>query len=110
MREYLCDCEECLCLNFFSCVKNTSKLMENKNNDTSDSESCLRDEENGPTNAFEFATIPWFVAVMSCIISEPICFIKIVQKNVTKENLRDDCGHETFPGGCYLKENLFAEG
>ena len=32
--------------------------MENKNNDTSDSESCLRDEENGPTNTFEFATIP----------------------------------------------------
>ena len=58
MREYLCDCEECLSLNFFSCVKNTSRLMENKNNDTSDSESCLRDEENGPTNTFEFATIP----------------------------------------------------
>ena len=29
IREYLCDCEECLCVNFVSCIKNTSKLIEN---------------------------------------------------------------------------------
>ena len=33
MREYLCDCEECLSLNFVSSVKNTSKFIENKNDD-----------------------------------------------------------------------------
>ena len=41
MQECLCDCEECLCLNLLSSVKNTSKLIENKNNDTNDSEHCL---------------------------------------------------------------------
>ena len=28
MLEYLSDCKECLCLNFLSCVKNTSKFIE----------------------------------------------------------------------------------
>ena len=40
MWEYLCDCEESLRLNFLSCVKNSSKLIENKNNDTDHSEDC----------------------------------------------------------------------
>ena len=44
MRKYLCDCEECLCLNFLSCVKNTSKIIENKNNDTDNLEDCLLGE------------------------------------------------------------------
>ena len=34
MQEYLCDCEECLCLKFLSCIKNTSKFIKNKNNGT----------------------------------------------------------------------------
>ena len=40
------------CLNFLSCVKNTSKFIENKNS-TSDSEDCIPDEENDPTKMFE---------------------------------------------------------
>ena len=36
--------------------------------------------------------------------SEPIYFIKIVEKNVAKENLRDRFGHDIFPEECYLKE------
>ena len=81
IREYLCDCEECLYLNFLSYVKNTSKFIRNNNNDTDDSEDCLLDEENDPTKIFEFVTIPSFVAVISCNTSEPICFIKIVEEN-----------------------------
>ena len=104
MREYLCDCEECLCLNFLSCVKNTSKIIENKNNDTDDLEDCLLVEENYPIKVYETYS---FVAVISCNSSEPIYFIKIVEQNVAKENLRDQFEQETFPGECYLKGFYF---
>ena len=53
---------------------------------------------------FEFVTIPSFVAVIPCNTSEPIYFIKKVQKNVVKENLRERFGHEIFSGEGYLKE------
>ena len=89
MREYLCDFEECLCLNFLSCIKNTSKFIKNKNNDTDNSEDCLLNEVDDPAKIFKFVTIPSSVAVTSCNTSEPIYFIKIVVKNVAKENLRD---------------------
>ena len=92
MREYLWECEQSLCLNFLSCVKNTSKFIENKNNDIDDSEDCLLDEEYDPTKTYEFVTIPSLVAAISCNTSEPIFFIKIVEKNVAKESLRDGFG------------------
>ena len=79
MREYLCYFEECLRLNFLSCVNITSNLIENKNND---SEDCLLDEENDPAKIFEFVTIPSLLSVISYNTSEPIYFIKIVEKNV----------------------------
>ena len=41
--------------------------------------------------------------MVSCNTSESIYFIKIVEENVAKENLRDRFGHEIFPGECYLK-------
>ena len=78
MREYLCNCEECLCLNFLSCVKNTSKFKENKTKDTNDSENCMLDEENNFTKVFESVTITLFVAVISCNTSEPIYFILFI--------------------------------
>ena len=34
-------------------------------------------------------------------------FIKKVEKNVAKENLRDRFGSEIFPRECYLKEFYF---
>ena len=42
--------------------------------------------------------------------SEPIYFIKIVEKNVAKENLRDRFGHDIFPEECYLKEFYLQNG
>ena len=76
MREYLWECEQSLCLNFLSCVKNTSKFIENKNNDIDDSEDCLLDEEYDPTKIYEFVTIPSLVAAISCNTSEPIFLLK----------------------------------
>ena len=43
------------------------------------------------------------MAVISCNTSETIYFIKIVEKYVAKENLRDRFGHEIFPDECCLK-------
>ena len=103
MRQYSCDYGKCLCLNFLSCVKNTLKFIQNKKNDTNDSADCLQDKENDPIKIFEFVTIPSFVAVITCNTAEAIYFVKIVDKNVVKENLRDRFEREIFPRECYLK-------
>ena len=105
MWEYLFDCEECLCLNFLSFVTNTAKLIEYKNNDNDDSKDCWLDEEKYLTKIFEFVTIPSFVALIPCNTSDPVHFIKIVDKNEAKENLREWFGHEIFPE----ESILFAE-
>ena len=89
MKEYSYDCEDCLYLSFLSYVKNTSKFVEYKKNDTNDSENGLLDKKNDSGRIFEFVTIASFVAVISCNTSEPIYFVKIVEKNLVKENLRD---------------------
>ena len=94
--------QEYLCLNFLYCVKNTLKFIENNNSDTDDSEDGLLDEENDPTKIFEYVTIPLFVAAISCNNSKPIYFIKIVEKNMAKENLRDRFGHGIFLEECFL--------
>ena len=47
------------------------------------------------------------MAVTSCNNPEPIYFIKIIQKNLAKENLRDQFGHEIFPGEWYVKGFYF---
>ena len=82
MQEFLCDCEDCFCLNFLSCVNNISKFIENKNNDNDDSEDCLLDEKNNPSKIFEFVTILSIVAVISCNSSDPIYFIRIVARKM----------------------------
>ena len=98
MREYSCDCEECLCLTFLSCVKNKWNIIENKSNDTDNSEGCLLHKENDPIKIFEFVTIALFAAVISCNTSEPIYFVKIVENNVAREILRDRFGSEILKG------------
>ena len=85
-----------MCFNFPSFVKNRSKFIDHKNNDTDDSEGCLLDEKNNATKIFEFSTITSLVAVIPCSTSEPISFIKVVQKNVAKENLEADLDTKYF--------------
>ena len=70
MREYFFDCDECLCLNFLSCVKNTSNSM------ALESEDCLLDEENDPTKIFGFGTISSFVTLISCTTENLIILLK----------------------------------
>ena len=82
IQEFLCDCEDCFCLSFLSCVNNISKFIENKNNDNDDSEDCLLDEKNNPSKIFEFVTILSIVAVISCNSPDPIYFIRIVARKM----------------------------
>ena len=96
-----------MCFNFSSFVKNRSKFIDHKNNDTDDSEGCLLDEKNNATKIFEFATIPSLVAV-TCSTSEPISFMKVVQKNVAKENLETDLDKKYFLENV-IKGTLIAE-
>ena len=56
-----------------------------------------------PIKVFEFLTISSFVTVASCNTSQPTYFAKIVDKNMAKENLRDQFGRKIFPRECHLK-------
>ena len=85
-------------ITFLSCVKNKWNIIENKSNDTDDSECCLLDKENDPIKIFEFVTIALFAAVISCNTSEPIYFVKIVENNVARESLTDRFWSEILKG------------
>ena len=52
---------------------------------------------------FEFVSIPSFVAVVSYNSCEPVCIIKVTEKDLAKEELKDRFGHVIYPGELYLK-------
>ena len=54
---------------------------------------------------FEFVSIPSFVAVVSYNSCEPVYIIKVTEKDLAKEELKDRFGHVIYPGEPYLKDN-----
>ena len=82
-REYLCDCNECLALDFEKCTKNedaTGNLNDEKFHDYA--EKCELDEGDGASQSmlYEFIDIPSTVAVLSCHTSEPVDLIRVAEK------------------------------
>ena len=72
-REYLCDCNECLALDFEKCTKNkevTCNLNDEEFYD--DAEECERDEDDGASQSmlYEFIDTLSTVAALSCHASE----------------------------------------
>ena len=54
---------------------------------------------------FEFVSIPSFVAVVSYNSCEPVYIIKVTEKDLAKEGLKNSFGHVIYPGELYLKGN-----
>ena len=68
-------------------------------------DSHLDEQENHGQHIYEFVTVPSFVAVVSYNSCEPIYIIKINEKGVAKEPMKDRYGHSINPGELYLKGN-----
>ena len=72
-REYLCDCNGCLALDFEKCTKNENATC-NLNDEEfyDDAEECEPNEEDDASQSmlYEFIDTPSTVAVLSCHASE----------------------------------------
>ena len=68
---------------------------------------CYLDDSNEDRgqHVFEFVSIPPFVAVVSYNSCEPVYIIKVTEKDLAKEELKDRFGHVIYPGELYLKGN-----
>ena len=80
-------------------VYSTDRVLNMGEND------CDLDEENTESGSqmFEFVDVSSFVAVVSCITSEPVYIIQIEEKGVAHTALEDRYGHVILPGELYLK-------
>ena len=54
---------------------------------------------------FEFVSIPSFVTAVSYNSCEPVYIIKVTEKDLAKDELKDRFGHVTYLGDLYLKGN-----
>ena len=62
-EEYLCDCKDCLELNFEKCIQ--QQRTESRPNEGEEDE-----EEN--TKVYEFVSVPSYVALVSDDVNEPV--------------------------------------
>ena len=86
IREYLRECKNCLLLE----VQNCLSISESESNDNVECQekSWLADDESNkdPSQVFEFVDVPSFVALISCSSSEPVYFVKIEKRGISKRN------------------------
>ena len=104
-REYLCDCSECLALDFEKCTKNEDATCNlNDEEFSNDAEECEFDEDDGASQSmlYEFIDTPLTVAVLSCHASEPVYLIRVVEKGISKSKIEDRFGHTILEGKYYL--------
>ena len=110
-REYLCDCNECLALDFAKCTKNEDATCHRNGEEVyEDTEECVLDEDDGASQSmlYELIDTPSTVAVLSCSTSEPIYIIRVVEKGIAKSKIEDRFGHTILEGEYYLKGFIFA--
>ena len=107
--EFLCDCDGCFDFRFEDCIRKETPLEESMLNESETSnvttDDCYLDESNEDhgQRVFEFVSIPSFVAVVSYNSCEPVYIIKVTEKDLAKEELKDRFGHVIYPGELYLK-------
>ena len=70
-------------------------------------EDCYLDEFNEDRGqyVFEFVSIPSFVAAVSYNSCEPVYIIKVAEKDLAKDELKNHFGLVIYPGELYLKGN-----
>ena len=106
VREYLCDCEQYLDLNFEECCKEEHQHQSDLNDLDDDDNDCHLDEDipGSQSLLYEFVETPSTVAVLSSSISDPLYLITVFEKGIAEQQqLNDLYGHVIFTGEYYLK-------
>ena len=107
--EFLCDCDSCLNFCFEDCFRKETPLEESMLNESETSnvttDDCYLDDSNEDRgqHVFEFVSIPSFVAVVSYNSCEPVYIIKVTEKGLAKDELKDCFGLVIYPREPYLK-------
>ena len=111
--EYLYEGEECINLNFSSCLKEAIELDEaveqvnvESNTEIEEKKDFELDEHTDQANRiYEFTTIPSFVAIITFSLNEPVYIIKVTEKSRATLVMSDMYGHRISEGEMYLCEN-----
>ena len=111
--EYLCECEECINLNFSSSLKEAIELDETaeqvnveSNAEIEEKNDCQLDEDADQANRiYEFTAIPSFVAVITFSLNEPVYRIKVTEKGRATQTMSDMYGNRISKGELYLRGN-----
>ena len=103
--EYLCDCKDCLELNFEKCAQHEDKTESRPNDDEEAEVECHLDSNNidENTKVYEFVSVPSYVALASDDVNEPIYIMKVEEKGRTEKEIQDEDGHVISAGDLYLR-------
>ena len=95
-REYLCDCLQCLQLDFHNCLK-LSEIVEfiPPVSSVCHEDECDLDADDIDQNekVSEFVTTPSFVALVSEDSNEPVYILKVQEKGISEKEETDGYGH-----------------
>ena len=111
-RKYLCKCEECVNVNFSSCLEQSKGVKEvaiivnalaKVQNDCE-----LDNNDNDATRKSESTDVPSDVSAITLSLSQLVYIIKILEKGAASEVMYDRNGHKILAGkfhfhGNYLK-------
>ena len=81
-----------------------SMLDESETSNVTTDDCCLdNSNEDCGQHVFKFVSNPSFVAVVSYNSCEPVHILKVTEKDLAKEELKDRFGHVIYPGELCLK-------
>ena len=96
-REYLCDCLQCLLLDFGNCLKlsETNSEYIPPVGSVRHQDDCDLDADDIDQNGkvFDFVTIPSFVALVSILVSMSVYILKVKEKGIAGKEEMDGYGH-----------------
>ena len=102
MSIYLCDCLQCLQLDFNNCLKlseTNSKSIPPVRSVCHEDECDLDADDIGQNEkVFEFVTIPLFVALVSKDCNEPVFILKVEEKEIAEKEEMGGYGHTISTG------------
>ena len=104
-KEFLCDCLQCLQLDFDKCVKlsaeNPVAPVDSIHHE--DEGNLDVGEEDESHKLFEFVAVPSFVALISEDSNEPVYILKVEEKGRAEKDEQDDFEHCIPAGDFYIR-------
>lgn len=104
LQEYLCDCGDCLELNFDSCSKTVKADVAEIDEEINFFEE-EEPTENGGVKVFDFVDVPSYATVFTGTTAEPLFFLKLNEKGICDSTMSDTWGHVIMAGEKYFKGN-----